>query len=177
MRHTTFSLFAVGLLACSPARAAIDMFLCMPPLVGETQDSGFQNCIDVLTMSDAAFQEGNLAEPRDLRINKYVDTSSMALRRIFVDGTELDEAILYIRTTGAVAGPSGAHISIRLIQATVTSFAGSIGGGDDRAVETVSLRGQKIEYMYRRKGGAGPLLPPTYTCWDVTTGQVTASQC
>jgi hypothetical protein len=67
MRHTTFSLVAAGLLACSPARAAIEMFLCLPPpFVGETLDSGFQNCIDVLGYSDAAFQEADVAEPRDL---------------------------------------------------------------------------------------------------------------
>jgi len=179
MRHITFSLFCAGLLACSPARAAIDMFLCLPPpFVGETTDPGFPNCIDVLAVSDAAFQEGDVAEPRDLRITKFVDFTSVPLRRVFVEGTHLDDAILYIRAAGApVAGPNGAHISIKLIRATVTSFASSTNGGEDRSTETLSLRGRQIQYMYRRRNGTGQLQPPTYTCWDVMSGNATPSQC
>jgi type VI protein secretion system component Hcp len=179
MRHTTFSLLAAGLLACSPARAALDMFLCLPPpLVGETTDPGFQNCIDVLSYSDAAFLEADVAEPRELRVTKYVDFTSVPLRRYFVEGANMDEAILYVRQTPLVAaGPAGAHMSIKLIDVIVTSFANSTGGGEDRSTETLSLRGRQIEYMYRRKGTGGQLQPPTYTCWDVTTGNAATGPC
>jgi type VI protein secretion system component Hcp len=179
MRCIPFSIFAAGVLACGPAHAAMDMFLCLPaPLVGETTDSGFPNCIDVLAVSDAGFQESDVAEPRDLRITKYQDLSSVPLRRHFVNGDNIDEAILYVRPAGStVSGPNGAFISIKLIDPRVTSFASNFTGGEDRATETLSLRGRQIQYMYRRRLPTGQLQAPTYSCWDVTTGIAFANPC
>jgi type VI protein secretion system component Hcp len=179
MRHVTSALFAVALFASAPAHAAMDLFLCIAsPYTGETQDSGFPNCIDVISVSDAAFTEGTSPEVRDLRLTKFLDASSTVLRRAFVQRSVIQDATLYVRSAGTSGGASAATHSIKLFDLMVTSMSSNFSGGEDRVTETISLRAiSRIEYMYRREVQVGPPPAPTYVCWNVVGNTATNARC
>lgn len=174
MRRITFAILTAGLLSAGPASAAMDIFLCSPQIQGETQDSGFPGCSDVLQVSNAGFVEGTAAEPRDLRFIHYVESTSLVFHRVLVTRNRFDEATFWFRNSNvAPGGSSVAHMSIKLLDFTVSSMASSVNGGDDRATEVTSLRPASIEYMYRKDRTAAP----AYTCWDIQAGKAFAGQC
>jgi type VI protein secretion system component Hcp len=164
------------LLACAPARAAIDVFLCIPDIPGESTDVVFANCTEVVSFSDAAFMEAGEPEARDLRLTKRQDSSTLPLRRAFVAGTLIAQATVNFRKASGT-GPTQAYAALRLLDVTVTSFATTASSGDDIPGESISLSARRIEYMYRKQQSSGQLLPPTYVCWNLTTNAVTTSQC
>lgn len=176
MRRITSAFFAIALLACGTAHAAIDVFLCIPPIVGESTDAAFNDCIDTTFGSEAAFLEAGEAEPRDVRFGKFFDSTSGPLRRGFVNGTVWDSATFYLRRAGQTGGnPAYAHI--KLIHARLTSMATTFNSGDDFPAESLSLTGERIEYMHRKQSQAGALQPPTYVCWDIALQTATNAQC
>lgn len=176
MKYITTTIFVTALLACAPARAAIDVFLCIPEIPGESTDVVFPNCTEVMSISDAAFLEAGEPEARDLRITKRQDSSTLPLRRAFAAGTLISQATVNFRKAGG-AGPTQAYTAIKLLDVTVTSFATAASSGDDVPGESISLSARRIEYMYRKQQATGQLLPPTYVCWNLTTNAVTNAQC
>ena len=176
MRRTTFALLATGLLAAGPASAAQDLFFCAQNLKGDATATGFLDCINVLTTSEAAFVEGNVAEARDFRFTKFIDTASPALRRVLVSRAEFPEGTFWFRNAGsATTGPASANMAIRLLQFQVTSLASAGSGGEDRFTENVSLAARQIEFMYKAPSGAPT--GPVYTCWDLDSGTAINGRC
>jgi type VI protein secretion system component Hcp len=176
MHRIAAALFGIGLLACAPAHAAIDVFLCVPeptPAVqqipGESLDTNFRGCNDVLSFSTTGFVEGTGAEPRDLRFTKYLDSGSGPLIKAMVNGTVLTSSTFHFRKSGGAAAPQTFY-TVRLVDSLVTSVAQSVSTGEDRATESVSLRPEQIEYSYRKSNPDGSLGTAVITCWNVAAG-------
>lgn len=177
MRRITFAILTAGLLSAAPASAATDIFLCSPQIQGETLDTGFPGCSDVLEVSNAGFVEGNAAEPRDIRFMQYVDSTTVILHRLLATQDRLDEATFWFRRSGTGGGAAFAHMSLKLFDVSVTSMASSYSGGEDRATEATSFRAARIQYMYRKQVGSGSFGSPVYTCWNVQAGTASPNPC
>jgi type VI secretion system Hcp family effector len=178
MHRIAAALFGIGLFASSPAQAAFDVFLCIqgPSIPGESQDTAFKNCIDVPAGSMAGFLEGATAETRDLRFTKFIDSASGPLSRAMVNGTVLASSTFHFRQAGGAAIPTP-YYTIRLVDSLVTSVAMGFSSGDDRLVESISLRPEQIEYTYRKTKSDGSLDVPAVTCWNVLTNTSTIGNC
>ena len=144
---------------------AVDMFLKLTGIEGESQDDAHKKEIDVLAWSWGASQSGTThmgagggggkANVQDLSFTHYVDSASnLLLQRVF-DGKHLDEAILVVRKAG---GTPLEYITIKMEDVMVTSVSTGGSGGEERLTENVVLNFSKVNYVYKpqdAKGGAG----------------------
>src|SRR2546421_854972 len=90
---------------------AVDIFLQIPKVNGESADSGFKNAIEVLHWSWGLTQSGTThtgagsgagkVNVQDLSFTKFVDTASPVLLQKCCDGTPFTKATLTLRKAGA----------------------------------------------------------------------------
>ena len=165
-----------------PVPAAADLFLCFPgplalgpqQITGESPDVYFKDCIEPDVAAQTAFLEGDLAELRDVRFTKRVDSASIPLRRALIDGTPLTAATFYLRPVGALAA-ADATLVLKLLGARITSM--SMDQGSEVGTEAISLRATRLESAYRKQNPDGSLQPAVLTCWDFAAGTSTPGAC
>ena len=142
---------------------AVDMFLKIPGIDGESADQSHRGEIDILSWTWGMSQSGTThlgsgggsgkVSVQDITLSKYVDASSPALLLGCCKGTHLDEAVLVVRK----AGESPLEY-IRLTMKEVIVSQVSTGGHDteDRLTESVTLNFAEFKFEYQtqsRKGG------------------------
>ena len=171
--HLPLGLLFVGLLFTSPrVRAAIDMFMRMDGIEGESQDAQHRDEIDVLAwswgMSNPASQVGGTAgrvRIEDLKVTKYVDKASPELMLRCSNGQRIPEVILTFRR----AGPAGPReffvITMRDVMVTSVSISGS--GTEARFTENVSLNFSRVTVYYTPYDASGEPQPPVTYQWDI----------
>lgn len=156
---------AVATLALSAnADAAVDMFLVIPGISGETDDPAFKGGIDVLAWSWGLSQSGTGGVPgaanvQDVSITKYVDSSSVNLIMNAATGGALASATLSVRKAGT---NQLVYIEIYMEGVLVTSVSTGGSGGEDRLTENVTLNFSKITTSYTQDVGGIPI----EFCWD-----------
>jgi len=135
---------------------AIDMFLKLGDLKGESKDSAHKDEIDVLAWSWGMSQSGTThsgggggsgkVHVQDISITKYVDSSSHALIMSACKGTHHKEATLVVRKAG---NKPLEYIIIKMKEVIITSVSTGGSGGEDRLTENVSLNFAEFEYAYQ----------------------------
>ncbi len=135
---------------------AVDMFLKIGDLKGESKDSKHKDEIDVLAWSWGMSQSGTThagggggsgkVNVQDLSITKYVDSSSNALIMSACKGTHHKEATLVVRKAG---DKPLEYITIKMKEVIVTSVSTGGSGGEDRLTENISLNFAEFEYAYQ----------------------------
>ena len=151
---------------------AVDMFLKMAPIKGESADSKHKGEIDVLAWSWGASNSGTAhvgggagtgkVNVQDLSLTKYVDSSSTDLMKACCKGTHFGEALLTVRKAG---GTPVEYIKITMNQVLITSLSTGGSGGEDRLTENVSLNFAKVKVEYTpqdEKGTAGAAMTMTW---------------
>ena len=138
------SIFA-ALGVVTPAEAAVDYFLEVNGVPGESHDSKFAKSIDVQSYTWGASanseKKGNKVNLSDLNVSKNVDVASPALFQRLVQGTTIPS----VELIGRKAGESQLVFLRYCFQdARVTSIqhAGSGGGGDIRPRTSRSAMGR-----------------------------------
>lgn len=147
---------------------AIDTFLKLGALKGESQVKGFEDQIQVLAWSWGMSQTGTThhgtgggagkVNVQDLSFTHYVDSSSPPLMLACCKGTHYEEATLTMRKAGGDPLP---YLVIKLKDIIVTSISGGGSGGEDQQTENVTLNFAAFEVSYQpqdnkgaKKGGA-----------------------
>ena len=139
--------------------AAVDMFLDITDVTGESQDDDHMNEIDVLAWSWGASTSGRFTCIQDLGVTKFVDSSSPTLLMGQVQGRVYDEAVLTVRKAGD--NPLE-YIIIKFKNVTVSSISMGGSGGEDRLTENMSLNFESAIYEYTPQGIDGvPGTPET----------------
>ncbi|MEI6165899.1 MAG: type VI secretion system tube protein Hcp [bacterium] len=144
-------------------QAAMDMFLKMDDLHGESLDAVHTNEIDVLawswgmsnsgTMHTGGGGGGGKVSVQDLSLTKYVDKSSSVLFNYVCSGKQFAEVKLTIRTGG---GPAPVEfLIITMTDVIVTSLSTGGSGGEDRLTENITLNFSafKVSYQPRKPDG------------------------
>jgi type VI secretion system secreted protein Hcp len=167
-------LFCAGLLiAAIPTRgAAVDYFLKLDGIPGESADEGHKDEIEILSFSFGATQTGGTTGGggagkvvfSDISFTKPVDKSSPLLYLQCAQGKHIPTAILYGRKAGE--RPTDYYI-IKLTDVLISSVQTSGASGDERPTESLSLNFTKIEFSYARQKPDGSLEPPIQTGWDI----------
>ncbi|WP_271009457.1 Hcp family type VI secretion system effector [Paucibacter sp. B51] len=151
---------------------AVDMFLSLAGIKGESKDKKHAGEIDILAWSWGVSNSGTFhagggggagkANFQDISITKYVDKASHALLDSCATGKHIDTAKLIVRKAGS--SPLE-YIIIELTEVLVTSVSTGGSGGEDRLTENISLNFAKIKFSYvpQKPDGSGDTpLPFTY---------------
>jgi type VI secretion system secreted protein Hcp len=155
---------------------AVDMFIKITKIDGESQDSKHKNEIDVLAWSWGASQSGSAhagggagagkVNVNDLSFTKWVDKSSPVLWKHVCTGTHIPECVLVVRKAG---GTPLEYIKITMIDCLISSLSFGGSGGEDRLTENVTLNFAKfqVDYVPQKKDGSGE--PAITATWNIET--------
>lgn len=143
---------------------AVDMFLKIDDVKGESRDSKHKEEVDVLAWSWGMSQSGTThAGPgggagkvsvQDLSLTKYVDKSSPVLMMAACNGKHYKEALLTVRKAGETPLE---YLKITMKEVIVSAVSTGGSGGEDRLTENVTLNFAefKVEYKPQKADGTG----------------------
>jgi len=149
---------------------AVDMFLKLDGIKGESHDSKHKGEIDVLAwswgLSNASSSHSGggggtgKVNFNDISVTKRVDSSSNALMLSCATGSHIKQADLVIRKHGGKSPLEYLKIKLEDIIITSVSIGGS--GGDALVNENVSLSFAKVHFDYvpqKEDGSGGAPMP------------------
>jgi len=144
---------------------AVDIFLKLDGVTGESQDSVHKDEIDVLSWSWGMSQSGTThmgggggsgkVSVQDLSLTKYLDASSPTLQKFCANGKHVATGTLTVRKAGE--NPLE-YLKIDLEEIIISSVSTGGSGGEDRLTENISLNFKKFHTTYTPQdegGGAG----------------------
>src|SRR6476660_6686660 len=153
---------------------AVDMFIKIDTVDGESKDSKHKEEIDVLAWSWGMSNSGSAhtgggagagkVNVQDLSFTKYIDKSSPSLMYACCSGKHYPDATLVVRKAGDTPVE---YVKIKMTDLIVTSISTGGSGGEDRLTENVTLNFAKVNVDYvpqDAKGGAGTAVPMG---WDI----------
>lgn len=136
---------------------AVDMFMKIGDIKGESTDKKHPGEIDVLAWSWGISNSGTThqgggggagkANVQDLSFTKYTDASSHALLLSASNGTHIPLANLVVRKAGGKGTPIE-YIKVEMTEVLITSVSCGGSGGEDRLTENVTLNFAKVKYEY-----------------------------
>jgi len=154
---------------------AVDYFLDLKGIKGESQDDKYKGWIDIYSWSFGATQSGSgghvgggsgagKVNMHDITVSKRTDTSSADLFLKTCNGKHYDEATIVSRKAGEKPLE---FLKIKMTQVLVTSY--QLGGshGDDTPTESITLNFAKINYDYQVQKPDGSGTPAGQMGWDV----------
>ena len=154
---------------------AVDMFIKIGDVKGESVDAKHKGEIDVLAWSWGMSQAGTThAGPgagagkvnvQDLSFTKWVDSASPALMLACCNGKHYPEATLVVRKAGEKPLE---YLKIKMTDLIVTSVSTGGSGGEDRLTENVTLNFAKVnlDYVPQKGDGSGGTAIPMG--WDIS---------
>ncbi|MEM1234425.1 MAG: type VI secretion system tube protein Hcp [Pseudomonadota bacterium] len=146
---------------------AVDFFLKLDKIKGESKDDKYAGEIDVLQWSWGMSQSGTThlgpgggsgkVNVNDISLTKYVDMATHELLNHCATGTHIATGELIVRKAGATPLE---YFRIKLNDIIVSSYStGGSSDGLDRVMETVGLNFAKYEVIYasqKMDGSKGP---------------------
>jgi len=153
---------------------AVDMFIKIGDLKGESVDDKHKGEIDVLAWSWGMSQSGNThvaagggagkVNVQDLSFTKYLDKASPNLMQYCCNGKHFADALLTVRKAGE--NPLE-YLKITLKDLIIAAVTTGGSGGEDRLTENVTLNFAKfnVEYQEQKPDGSGT--PAGEMGWDV----------
>jgi type VI secretion system secreted protein Hcp len=153
---------------------AVDMFLKIGTLKGESKDKVKTDWIDVLawnwglTNSGTAHVGGGAGAGKvavqDLSFTKYIDLSSTDLMTACCEGKHFDKATLIVRKAG---GKPLEYVTIEMQEVMITGVSTGGSAGEDRLVENVILNFAKVKVDYAAQKADGTKGATPKMGWDV----------
>jgi type VI secretion system secreted protein Hcp len=153
---------------------AVDMFLKIDDLNGESKDKVHTKEIDVLAWSWGMSNSGTAhvgggagsgkVNVQDLSFTKYVDSSSPTLMLNCCNGKHFKDALFTVRKCG---GKPLEYIKVKMETVCITNIATGGTGAEDQLTENVTLNFAKVSMDYTPQkvdGTADTAVPFT---WDI----------
>ena len=143
---------------------AVDMFIKIGSIKGESEDDKHKGEIDVLAWSWGASNSASShmgggagsgkANFQDISITKHIDKSSTVLHQRVRTLKHFPDATLTVRKAGEKPLE---YLILKLEDVAVSSVSTGGSGGEDRLTENVTLNFAKFNLIYtaQEKGGAG----------------------
>ena len=143
---------------------AVDMFLKVDGIDGESQDDKHAKEIDVLAWSWGMSQSGTMhmgggggsgkVAVQDVSVTKYVDAASNALMQFCCKGKAIPNVLLTVRKAGE--NPLE-YIKLTMQDCIVAAISTGGSGGEDRLTENVTFNFAKFKYAYtpQKQDGTG----------------------
>ena len=160
MRRAVQVVFATGVAAGAvQAQAAIDSWIKIPGIPGESAAVDHKGEIDVLTFSQSLD-----AKACQFAVVKYLDSATPALSEAVARKTNLPNVTFSARKAGE--GQKD-FLTITLMSATVSSLETASSGTDLPPKEQAVFAPRSVTIVYRpqdAKGGLGTAVTSTFTC-------------
>lgn len=141
---------------------AIDMFLKIEGVEGESTDKSHKGEIDILSWSWGMSQSGTThmgggggsgkVSVQDLSLTKYVDASTHALMLGCCKGTHFDQAVFTVRKAGDAPLE---YIKLTLREVIVSDLSTGGSGSEDRLTETLKLNFAEFKFEYQTQSTKG----------------------
>jgi len=157
--------------------AAVDYFIKIDGIAGESQDAGHKGEIDVLTFSWGETRPGGQIgggggagkiSVQDFHFSAQTSKASPKLFLACATGEHIKKAVFI----GRRAGQFQDFLTLTLSDVLVVAF--QIGGSetaDPSPVDEISLNFARIEFEYREQKPDGTLDTPVKAGWDVGQGR------
>ena len=157
---------------------AVDMFMKIDGVTGESKDSGHPDEIDVIAWTWGLQQSGSRhmgggggsgkVNVQDLSFTKYVDKSSTDLMLFCCNGKHVKEATLTVRKAGESPVE---YIKVKMSDCLISGVTTGGSGGEDRLTENVTLNFAKVEVEYtpQKEDGSGDA--PSAMGWDISKNE------
>jgi type VI secretion system secreted protein Hcp len=134
---------------------AVDMFLRLNGIEGESVDKAYPKQIEILAWSWGASNSGTThlgggggtgkANVQDMSLIKYVDKASPALLLKVLNGGHIPDGTLTVRKAGTTPA---AYLQYDFNELMVTALATGGSGGEDRLTENIVLNFDKFTETY-----------------------------
>jgi len=157
---------------------AVDMFIKIGDLKGESKDSKHKAEIDVLAWSWGLSNSGSAhsgggagagkVNVQDLSFTKYIDLSSPDLMLACCNGKHFPEANLIVRKAGEQPLE---YLKIKLTEVLVTSVSTGGSGGEDRLTENITLNFAKVNLDYTEQTPTGGTGGQPKFGWDIAANK------
>jgi type VI secretion system secreted protein Hcp len=154
---------------------AVDMFIKIGSLEGESKDSKHKAEIDVLAWSWGMSNSGSAhvgggagagkVNVQDLSFTKYIDKASPDLMLACCNGKHFDSALLTVRKAGEQPVE---YVKIEMVEVMVTSVSTGGSGGEDRLTENVTLNFAKVKVNYEEQTPTGGTGAKPKMGWDIS---------
>ena len=141
---------------------AIDAFLKLDGIKGESVDKAHKEEIEVLSWSWGMSQTGTThrgtgggagkVSVQDLSIVKYVDRASPVLIQTCCTGKHIEEAVLSVRKAG---GEPLDYLVLTLNDVLISSVSSGGSTGDELVTETISLNFARFNVSYQPQDAKG----------------------
>ncbi len=151
---------------------AVDMFLKLDDVKGESKDSKHKEEIDVLAWSWGASQSGSThmgggggsgkVNVNDISITKYVDKASPNLLKFCCTGKHFKQAVLTVRKAG---DKPVEYIKVTMKEIIISSISTGGSGGEDKLTENVTLNFADFKFEstpQKDDGTAGSAIEATW---------------
>jgi type VI secretion system secreted protein Hcp len=153
---------------------AVDFFLELEGIKGESQDKTHSGKIDVLAWSFGASNSGSThigggsgsgkANFQDISFTKYIDKSSPVLMLHCANGKHIPKAKLICRKAGEKPLE---YLIVEMKDLIVSSVSLGGSGGEDRLTENISLNFGSFKYKYVEQTKAGGEGAKPDMQWDI----------
>jgi len=152
------------------AFAAVDMFLKIEGVEGESKDKAHGKEIDVLFLNWSSAMQASRAgaagtskaNVEDISVTKYIDKATPKLFESLATGKHIAEAKIVVRSTG---GNPVEYLKYTLRDVMITSYSTG-ASGEDRPTESISFNYGKIEVEYTELNPDGTPGKVTVQGWD-----------
>jgi len=153
---------------------AVDIFLKLKGIDGESGDKTHKGEIEVLSWSWGASQSGTMhlgtgggagkVNVQDISLVKYVDSASHNLLKHCHTGAHIEEGVLTVRKAG---GTPLEYIIFKMKGILVSSISTGGSMGEDQLTENVSLNFREFEYAYTPQAADGTGQAAKEFKWDI----------
>ena len=153
---------------------AVDMFMKLEGISGESKDSVHKSEIDVLAWSWGMSNSGSAhtgggagagkVNVQDLSFTKWVDLASTPLMLAVANGKHISKATLVVRKAGE--NPLE-YITVVMSDCLITSLSTGGSGGEDRLTENVTINFARVEVNYKEQTPTGKAGGTGDFKWDI----------
>jgi type VI secretion system secreted protein Hcp len=153
---------------------AVDMFMKLGDIKGESVGKNHKDSIDVLAWSWGLSNSGSMhsgtgggsgkVNVQDLSFTKYLDKASPALILAGCNGKHYPQALLTVQKAGETAVE---YLKITLKDVLVTSVSTGGSGGEDRLTENVTLNFAEFKFEYTPQTDKGAKAAGIDVGWDI----------
>ena len=158
--------------------AAVDAFLKLDGIKGESKDDKHKEEIDVLGWSWGLSQTGTFGggggggagkvSVHDISVTKRMDKSSPELQLRVCNGEHITEAVLVVRKAGT---DPLEYFKVTLNDIIISSYSTGGSGGDVILHENISLNFAKFKIEYVEQDEKGKGKAPVKIGWDVSANK------
>ena len=153
---------------------AMDMFLKIDTIEGESKDSKHKAEIDLLAWSWGASNSGSFGvgggggsgkvSLQDFSFTHYLDKSSPKLQLACWMGSHIKSAVLTMRKAG---GTQNDYLKYTFTDLLVSSANTGGSAGEDRLTENITLNFGKVEMVYSEQKSDGSMQAGANVGWDL----------